>query len=144
MDTIDATKAHSPDDCQRGFENIAEIPEGEKPKKSMPPTVIFVDNEHRTIPIVFLENIFSRWTPEENYEEMYGIVPDGCVTHYFGVVALDPNIASAFPDVNESFSLYTSAPWVQHKLPFTVLTLQQAEAVAVNIVSAFHLGELKA
>ncbi|KAF5657096.1 hypothetical protein FHETE_10621 [Fusarium heterosporum] len=163
------------ENCQLGdykhlrYDNIAKVPEGDKPKQSMFLTSIFQDNENRTaalvagareelemqdqrsrflaeqkIPIVVLENTFSRWIPEKNDIDRYGITPNGCVTHYFGVIALDPHISSAFPDVNESFSLFTAARWGRHGLPSTGLTPEQSRAVALHIVSAFQLGEFKA
>lgn len=117
-----------------GYANIAEIPDEYRPERPIPATTIFQDNEHRTValiagaseelemhdkrsrflfdntlPVVLIEDKFSRWMPEETDLDRHGIMATGCVTHYFGVVALDPDIAGAFPDIGEPFSLYLGA-----------------------------------
>ncbi|KAI6769751.1 hypothetical protein HG530_004380 [Fusarium avenaceum] len=78
------------------------------------------------------------------WRHKYGTEARGCVTRYFGVVVLDPDIAGAFPDIGEPFSLYLGANYANHPMPFAVLTAEQSNAVAVSFIHDFRLGEYKA
>jgi hypothetical protein len=70
------------------------------------------------LPVVLIEDDFSRWMPEETDLDKYGIVATGCVTRYFGVVVLDPDIAGAFPEIGELVSLYLGTNYANHTHAF--------------------------
>ncbi|CAJ0545529.1 Ff.00g090020.m01.CDS01 [Fusarium sp. VM40] len=82
--------------------------------------------------------------PEETDLDRYGIKASVCATRNFRVFALDPDIAGAFPDIDEPFSLYLGANYANHPMPFTVPTAEQSNAVAVSLIHDFNLGEYKA
>ncbi|KAG9503006.1 hypothetical protein J7337_005843 [Fusarium musae] len=149
-----------------GFANIAEIDEEELPDKPVPKTNLFIDNEHRTVtlvagareelamqdkrtndlydlhlPVVFIKDTFSRWLPESDDMEKYGMAATGCVTRFFMVMSVDPDIAGALPDIGDSCTMALNAPFGNHPLPTTELTANERNAITRSILKDFHLGE---
>ncbi|KAG5791790.1 hypothetical protein H9Q69_009164 [Fusarium xylarioides] len=149
-----------------GFANVGEVDEEELPDKPVPKTALFVDNEHRTVtlvagareelamqdkrthrlydlhlPVVFFKDTFSQWLPESDDMEKYGMVATGCLTRFFMVMSVDPDIAGALPDIGDSCTIALNAPFGNHPLPTTELTADDRNAITRSILKDFHLGE---
>ncbi|KAK7398570.1 hypothetical protein QQX98_012048 [Neonectria punicea] len=142
------------------FDNL-ELDDIVKPERPVPPTTVFLDDAHRTVTLmagtveeicmedqraaalfeatlsaVVIDDPFSKWKPQDDDLQVYGVPADGqALNQYLVLHAAD--IADTLPDIGSSCYFHLQAPVATRVIPRVALTAGQITRITRDLAREF-------